>query len=179
MLKTFYRIFTIADYEEEEAWLREQHKKGWKLVRMVPPCFFTFASCEPEDVIYRLDYKNSSQSAEYMQMLKDFGWEYIGDCLGWLYFRKPAQAAETEEDGELFSETASRVEMVSRIVRTRLVPLGIISCAAWSPTCSAPAAKDGPPSASSSSPCLCCTSTCSFTAASSSKGSAAAMSNNN
>ena len=28
MLKTFYRIFTIADYEEEEAWLREQHKSG-------------------------------------------------------------------------------------------------------------------------------------------------------
>ena len=126
MLKTFYRIFTIADYEEEEAWLREQHKKGWKLVRMIPPCFFTFASCEPEDVIYRLDYKNSSQSAEYMQMLKDFGWEYIGDCLGWLYFRKPAEAAETEEDGELFSENASRVEMVSKIVRTRLVPLGVI-----------------------------------------------------
>ncbi|MBP3217342.1 MAG: DUF2812 domain-containing protein [Lachnospiraceae bacterium] len=126
MLKTFYRFYTIADYEEEEKWLRRQHQKGWKLVRMIPPCIYTFASCEPQDVIYRLDYKNSEQSADYMQMLKDFGWEYIGDCLGWLYFRKPAAAAETEEDGELFSEDASRVEMVSKIVRTRMLPLGII-----------------------------------------------------
>lgn len=126
MLKTFYRFYTIADYEEEEKWLRRQHQKGWKLVRMIPPCIYTFASCEPQDVIYRLDYKNSEQSADYMLMLKDFGWEYIGDCLGWLYFRKPAAAAETEEDGELFSEDASRVEMVSKIVRTRMLPLGII-----------------------------------------------------
>ena len=31
--KTLVRFFTIADYEEEEIWLREQHKNGWKLVR--------------------------------------------------------------------------------------------------------------------------------------------------
>ncbi len=126
MRKTLLHFFTIADFEEEEIWLREQHRKGWKLVKMVPPCFFVFESCEPEDVIYRLDYKNADQTAEYMQMLKDFGWEYCGKCFGWLYFRKPASAAETEEDGELFSDNASRVEMVSHIVKTRLLPLCII-----------------------------------------------------
>lgn len=126
MRKTFVHFFTIADYEEEEIWLRKQHKAGWKLVKMTPPCFFTFEECVPEDVIYRLDYKNSEQTEEYMQMLGDFGWEYCGKCLGWLYFRKPASAAETEEDGELFSDNASRVEMVSHIVKTRLLPLCII-----------------------------------------------------
>ena len=54
--KTVIRFFTIADYEEEEAWLHEQHKNGWKLSKMIPPCFFIFEQCTPEDVAYRLDY---------------------------------------------------------------------------------------------------------------------------
>lgn len=126
MRKTLVHFFTIADYEEEELWLRKQHRNGLKLVKMTPPCFFTFEECEPEDVIYRLDYKNSEQTEEYMQMLNDFGWEYCGKCFGWLYFRKPASEAETAEDGELFSDNASRVEMVSHVVKTRLMPLCII-----------------------------------------------------
>lgn len=35
--KTAVRFFTIADYEEEEVWLHNQHKNGWKLLRMIPP----------------------------------------------------------------------------------------------------------------------------------------------
>ena len=30
------RFFTVADYEEEEIWLRERHKNGWKLVKTFP-----------------------------------------------------------------------------------------------------------------------------------------------
>ncbi|WP_242622776.1 DUF2812 domain-containing protein [Lachnoclostridium sp. Marseille-P6806] len=92
------RFFSIADFAEEEIWLREQHKKGWKLARMVPPCFYIFEACEPEDTIYRLDYRNKEQTAEYMQMMEDFGWEYFAKCVGWLYFRKPAAAASAKED---------------------------------------------------------------------------------
>jgi len=128
MNKTLIHFFTIADYEEEEEWLRNHHRQGWRLAKMIPPCFYTFESCEPEDVIYRLDYKNSGQTREYMQMLEDFGWEYVAQCLGWLYFRKPASAADSEEEGELFSDNASKVELVSKIVKTRLVPLCIIFC---------------------------------------------------
>ncbi len=123
MRKTIVRFFTIADYEEEEVWLREQHRRGWKMVKMIPPCLYFFESCEPEDVIYRLDYKNWESPKEYMQMLSDFGWEYFAQCMGWLYFRKPAAAADSEEEGELFSDNASRIERVRYIVRTRLLPL--------------------------------------------------------
>ncbi len=126
MSKTEFRIFTIADYEEEEMWLRKQHQNGWKLTKMIPPCFYVFEKCEPEDVIYRLDYKNAGQTEEYMQMLRDFGWEYFAHCMGWLYFRKPADEAESAEDGELFSDNASRVDLVSHVVKTRLVPLAVI-----------------------------------------------------
>lgn len=126
MSKTMIRFFTISDYEEEEIWLRKQHQSGWKLVKMVPPCIYIFEACEPQDVIYRLDYKNSGQTEEYMQMLRDFGWEYFARCNGWLYFRKPKEAAVSEQDGELFSDDASRVELISKVVKTRLVPLAVV-----------------------------------------------------
>ena len=38
--KTVIRFFTIADYEDEEIWLHNQHMSGWKLVKMIPPCFY-------------------------------------------------------------------------------------------------------------------------------------------
>lgn len=126
MRKTFVRFFTIADYEEEEAWLRSQHQNGWKLVKMVPPCFYVFEACEAQDMIYRLDFKNDKRTDEYMQMLRDFGWEYLGECFGWLYFRKPASDAETEADGELLSDDESRLDHITTIVKTRLWPLVVI-----------------------------------------------------
>ena len=48
--KTVIRFFTIADYEEEEAWLQNQHKNAWKLLRMIFPCFYIFEKSTPEDV---------------------------------------------------------------------------------------------------------------------------------
>ena len=136
MRKTLIRFYTIADYEEEETWLRERHQAGWKLVQMTPPCFYVFESCAPEDVIYRLDYRNSKQTDEYMQMLRDFGWEYFEQCIGWLYFRKPADSMDSEADGELFSDNVSRADMVTQVVKTRLLPLCIIFCCCLVPNLS-------------------------------------------
>ena len=78
--KTMLRFYTIADFREEEIWLREEHRNGWKLTKMRPPCFFRFEKCEPEDVIYRLDFKNSSGNSDYFQMFADYGWEYVSSC---------------------------------------------------------------------------------------------------
>ncbi|MBQ6560414.1 MAG: DUF2812 domain-containing protein [Erysipelotrichaceae bacterium] len=126
MNKTVTKFFTIADYEEEEEWLRDQHRNGWKIVKITPPCSYTFELCEPEDVIYRLDFSNKEESEEYMNMLKDFGWEYIGQCVGWLYFRKPASETKTQEEGELFSDNVSKAELVSNVITTRMVPICLI-----------------------------------------------------
>ena len=109
--KTMIRFFTIADYEEEEIWLHEQHKNGWKLHKMIPPCLYIFEKCTPEDVIYRLDYKNGAENANYFQLFTDYGWEYIGRCVGWLYFRKPASVQNTEQDGELSLQVDLRKNM--------------------------------------------------------------------
>lgn len=126
MSKTEIRFFTIADYEEEEVWLREQHKSGWKLTKMLPPCFYIFEECAPEDVTYRLDYKNNEETGNYFQIFRDYGWEYIGRCIGWMYFRKPSSETDSEQDGEIFSDNESRINMIDHVAKTRLLPFLII-----------------------------------------------------
>jgi hypothetical protein len=124
--KTEIRVFTIADYEEEEVWLREQHRQGWKLVSTNLPVFYHFVRCEPEDVVYRLDYKNSKEDRSYMQMFEDYGWEYFNDCIGWLYFRKPAADMDSDMEEEIFSDNESKLEFLNHIIKTRMIPLLII-----------------------------------------------------
>ena len=126
MRKTFIRFFTIADYEEEEIWLRELHRCGWKMVDFKPPMFYICESCEPEDVVYRLDFKNNTQTGEYMQMLRDFGWDCYFSFFGWLYFRKPADVYGEEGEDELFSDNESRVDMAEQVYRKRLIPITLI-----------------------------------------------------
>lgn len=124
--KTMIRFFTIADFKEEELWLQKQHQQGWKLIKMIPPCIYRFEKCKPETVIYRLDYKNNRQNEDFMLMMKDYGWEYLTQCLGWLYFRKPASSINNENEGEIFSDNASRANMLQNIIYTRMFPLLII-----------------------------------------------------
>lgn len=132
--KTAIRFFTIADYEEEEVWLHNQHKNGWKLLKMIPPCFYIFEKCAPEDVAYRLDYKNNTETDGYFQIFKDYGWEYIGRCVGWLYFRKPLSEGDCEQDGEIFSDNASKIDMINHVTKTRLLPILVIFLCCVFPT---------------------------------------------
>lgn len=124
--QTKIRCFTIGDYEEEETWLREQHKKGWKMKKFVIPCFYHFEACEPEDVIYRLDYKSENVDREYYQIYADYGWERFEEYWGWNYFRKSAADMESEKDVEIFSDNESKLAMIQQIIHTRMLPLAII-----------------------------------------------------
>lgn len=123
MNKTEFHFYTISDWKEEEEYLRRMHNQGWKLVKVIPPVVYMFESVEPEDVIYRLDFKNNEVSMDYEQMLADYGWEHFADCAGWMYLRKPASNGEEED---LFSDNASRVEMLDRILKRRMLPLLVI-----------------------------------------------------
>lgn len=124
-VKKEIHFFTIADYKEEEIYLREQHKKGLKPTRFVLPCFYYFEKCEPEDVIYQLDFSNGeSRNQEYIQIYQDTGWEYLFDVNGWSYFRKPA--AETDGEEEIYSDKESKVMHVDKIVKRRMLPLLVI-----------------------------------------------------
>lgn len=124
--KVLFRLWTITDYEIEEQFLTEQHRAGWKFRRYVLPGFYFFDKCTPEEVVYRLDFDQAErgEKTEYLQLYRDYGWEYLFEVNGFSYFRKPVEPAE--EDLEIFSDNYSRLEMVQRIFKRRMVPLLVV-----------------------------------------------------
>ena len=57
-------------------------------------------------------------------MFSDCGWEYICDFFGYSYFRKEGDAGEERE--EIFCDDASRLDMMKRVFRGRIIPLIVI-----------------------------------------------------
>lgn len=121
--KTTLKVFTICEYEKEQAYLRRMHGSGWKLMRMSWPCAYHFEKCSPEDVIYQLDYNQEgiAHRDEYVRMFSDCGWEYLQDFYGYSYFRKPASQMDGVE--EIFCDESSRLQMMERVFRGRMIPL--------------------------------------------------------
>lgn len=121
--KTQFRWFTIFDYEKEQEYLRQMHASGWKFIGISLLGFYHFTACEPEDVIYQLDYNPDGldNKSAYLQMFEDCGWEYLLDFGGYSYFRKPKAQMQGEEG--IFCDESSRQEMMKRVFRGRLLPL--------------------------------------------------------
>lgn len=122
--KTEFRYFTIADWKEEEAYLRRRHQEGWRFEKVTLPGIYRFIRCTPEDVIYQLDYnpEGLADRGAYLQLFSDCGWEHLQDFVGYSYFRKPASAMQGTEE-EIFCDDASRRAMLLRVLRRRLPPL--------------------------------------------------------
>ena len=127
-IKRTCKWFDITEYEKEAEYLREMHMQGWKFLKFTIPSIYKFEKCEPEDVIYQLDYnkEGNEHKAEYLQMFSDCGWEYIGETVGYSYFRKPVKDMNGEE--EIFSDDASKIEMMERVYKGRMIPLIVIFC---------------------------------------------------
>ena len=74
-LKKEFRWFNIMDYKKEETYLSKRHQKGWKFKKVTFPGIYTFEKCEPENVIYQLDYNKDvvKHQSEYVRMFEDCG----------------------------------------------------------------------------------------------------------
>ena len=125
--KTEFRYFSIADWKEEEDYLRRRHQQGWKFARVTFPGIYHFTRCTPEDVVYQLDYnpEGLANRESYLQLFSDCGWEHLQDFVGYSYFRKPA-AEMGEDPEEIFCDDASRRAMLLRVLRNRLPPLVLL-----------------------------------------------------
>ena len=126
--KKQFKWFTIYEYEKEQDYLRQMHKEGWKFVRVKGLGTYHFEKSEPRDVVYQLDYNQEglAHKEEYLQMFRDCGWEYIQDYAGYSYFRK-----EVSEDGvadEIFCDEDSKLQMMERVLKGRMLPLLILFC---------------------------------------------------
>ena len=130
-MKKEWKWFSIFNYEKEEAYLRAQHKRGWKFVKVTGFGTYHFVECQPEDVVYQLDYnqEGSANKDQYIKMFSDCGWEYLQEYAGYTYFRKPV--GETEES--IFCDESSKLAMLERVYKGRLVPLLVIFSACLLP----------------------------------------------
>lgn len=124
--KTEFKFFSIPEFEEEQDYLRSMQKQGWKLTGITLPGFYHFEACQPEDVVYQLDYHPlyESDRSPYIQIFEDCGWEYLFDFVDYSYFRKPA--AQMEGNESIYYDDESRLDMMKRIFKGRVVPLLII-----------------------------------------------------
>ena len=119
--KRVFRLFTIVDVEEEAAYLRRMHQQGWKFVGYRYGLFH-FEECQPEDVVYGIDFKEEKVDDAYLKLFREAGWEYVSTCLNFVYFHKTARDFVPGEEGQICSDKQSRLEMIQRILKRRLVP---------------------------------------------------------
>lgn len=121
--KKVFKWFSITQYKQEEEYLSSMHRNGWKFTKVVFPGLYFFEKCEPEDVTYRLDYNQEgiANKSEYIQLFSDCGWEYLFDFVGYSYFCKSSEEAEDNE--EIFCDDESRLDMMKRVYKGRVVPL--------------------------------------------------------
>ena len=132
-IKKEFRYFSIFDHEKEQEYLQEKHKQGWKFLKVTGLGMYHFEECQPEDVIYQLDYnqEGSAHKEEYIKMFADCGWEYIQEYAGYSYFRKSVSEMDAEE--EIFCDDDSRLAMMDRVYKGRLIPLLVIFSACLLP----------------------------------------------
>ncbi len=125
-----WKMFTIWQWEEEEAWLNGMAAKGWHLVS-VKWFRYEFERGEPGAYQYRLvaleDARMGSPKAQdYLAFMRDAGAEYVGHVLYWAYFRN----AVPGETFEVFSDIDSKLKHMERFEKIPLyvLPLTALNC---------------------------------------------------
>ena len=130
--KKEFKYFTIFNHKKEEEYLREMHKKGWRFIKVSGFGMYHFEKCEPEDIIYQLDYNAEKDGREeYIKMYEHLGWQYIQDYAGYSYFKKPVSEMNGEE--EIFSDDESKNAMKEKVYKARFTPLLVLFLAVLIP----------------------------------------------
>ena len=119
--KKEFRYFVLPEYEEEEEYLCDMAKKGYLVEKVTLPGIYHFRKSEETNMIYRIDFnpQKKEDRESYLQMFKDYGWEYIQDLNEFSYFCK----LDDGTDDEIFNDNESRIEMMERINKRKMIPL--------------------------------------------------------
>lgn len=127
MAKYEIHYFPLTEYVREEAYLTRKHREGWRLTAQPLTGVYRFEHGEPEEVVYRLDFRplKGEEETAYMQPYREHGWEAVQDAGIYRCFRKPA-ALLTEEDEALFTAPKDRLPSFQRILRLRMLVISVI-----------------------------------------------------
>ena len=126
-----HRWFFSWQDEKQEAWLREMSRQGLHLKE--PGAFgrFLFVQGRAGEYSYCLDYNRGKPSENYLQLIRDAGWEYLGKQAGWHYWRKEVLNGQAHE---LFTDVGSKIQKYQRLLAgyiTSAPALYIIGLAAF------------------------------------------------
>lgn len=112
--KTTWKAFFAWNDGKEEEWLRSQARLGWHLAS-VGPFFYRFRRGQPADITYRLDLQTSGKrdTADYLGLFRDAGWEHVYRFGAWYYFRTPTG---TGKPPEIYTDAASRIAKYQRLL---------------------------------------------------------------
>ena len=139
--KKQFKYFSIFNHEKEQEYLRFMHNSGWKFTRVTGLGTYHFEACQPEDVIYQLDYNQEglAHKEEYVRLFQDCGWEYLQDYVGYSYFRK--SASQTDGAEEIFCDDSwrrFRTHEVSAVDNGSAGSCDVPHLAAYEQRCAAP-----------------------------------------
>ncbi|MFB5189745.1 DUF2812 domain-containing protein [Alicyclobacillus fastidiosus] len=102
-----FNIWFVWDYEKEQQHLDHLSQEG---IHLTKPGLFRSGFTRDRSVryVYRLDYqpglRRKRLNHEYLELFKDSGWESVGSCNNWYYFRRPWQPETTHE---IYTDVAS------------------------------------------------------------------------
>lgn len=115
--KKIRKFFGLADFIEEQEFLEQQHREGWRFISTTG-FSYKFESCDPEDVVYQLDFNGENKDIEsYLQLYADCGWTHMFKYNEWHYFMKTREA---NEDLTIFSDKESKIEMCKRVLNKHI-----------------------------------------------------------
>lgn len=119
MRHVVYNAFWVWNFDKEEKWLNEMAAKGLCLVS-INGFRYEFEDCVPGEYTIKMELLEKSpkkpESKKYLEFLEETGAEFVGSFSNWVYLRKNRNKGEFE----LYSDNKSRVEHLSRILKTIL-----------------------------------------------------------
>jgi hypothetical protein len=110
---TIFKLFWADQDVEQEQWLRQMSLKGLHLEKLNLLQLWTFVKGEPTDMVYRVDFNNESEKADYRQLLEDAGWERAASLTGWQYWRTRAVNGRLPE---IFTDAKSKEAKFKRLM---------------------------------------------------------------
>jgi len=107
------KLFFSWQDGKEEVWLGEMSRQGLHLIEPGQFGRFLFAEGPAKEYSYRLDYNRNKLPEDYLQIIRDAGWEYLGKSSGWHYWRKEINSGKVPE---LFTDRESKVQKYQRLL---------------------------------------------------------------
>jgi hypothetical protein len=112
-VKKFHPFLPWQD-DQQEKWLQKMSQQGLHLAKVASWGSFYFQNGSPMEYAYCLDFNVDKKLDDYIDFIRDSGWEYLGASGGWHYWRKAV------EDGQaplFFSDTESKIQKYQRLFR--------------------------------------------------------------